>query len=120
MSQGEIPDEEQPATLFFDGNGAVIDGESGAAAMVVLGGDTPESPSYYVAVATNGPDFGHVYNPAGVYAKADDLYGERAAYGRKAYEFRRVAKETFEVYVEYLQQRIPSQYVHVDRMVLNA
>jgi hypothetical protein len=79
-------------------------------------GDT----SYYVAVATSGPNYGHVYNPVGVFARADDLTSQQTRTGRRTYEFRKVAKDTFGLYVTYLQSRVPSQYLSVERMVLNA
>lgn len=69
---------------------------------------------FFVRVCTDGPDNGLFYNP--LVHPQSDLKRFDAFKGRKRFDFKSVNKESYDLYLDFLQTKNPSLLKNAERM----
>ncbi len=72
--------------------------------------------TYYVRTGTSGPEAGHLLNPWSMYYVAGVTNAKMEnAKGTRTFEFRKVSKACFDMYVSYLETRNERFYRQAER-----
>lgn len=91
------------STVAYGTSGAEVESTSaGALAKATTDNETGNA-RYWLKYATGGPDAGHLYNPQSPTFNAGQARRFRPESGRAQYEFRRVTKESFDLYLRFLR-----------------
>lgn len=113
---GVLPEDEKGEPVCFDLNGEWTEDRNKAACKIIY---TDGIAVHYVKFATEGPDRGHMLNPYSIYYREGDDTRIEARRGTMRYEFRKVNKEAFDLYVISLKKKIPGYRIEAERKATN-
>lgn len=113
---GQLPAEQQGETLGFNLSG---EWTSNTNRMVCKRVSADEREAFFVKFAVEGPDRGHMLNPYSIYFREGDDVRIEARRGSMRYEFKRVTKEAFELYLKFLKTKTTSYRTAAERLALN-
>jgi hypothetical protein len=107
-----------PVEIHYKERGKITDDINGSFAMRRShpGGLT----EYFIKQATAGAGTGRVLNPWGLYYSAGDEHKFEKEMGRKRYQFKKVNKEIFDMYIKFLETRNERHLLNVERNILDA
>lgn len=109
-------DKTKVTKTFYDKKGKEIGKIDTAFAYSESKGDKT---SYYLMFATAGPAIGHILNINSMSYRPGDETKFEAGRGRKLYEFRKVSKEMFDLYLKFLQTSNEKYILQAERLVIN-